>query len=398
MELARAKLFASASRQARGDVSAAMQAVAELAGHSFAAHAAWVDAAADDAVRSTVRRLAEAGWLPVDLYEVTRRRLPGHATDYVIGAAAAVSDEYATHHPRWQEQLDELDAQRWWSSDRPHLSQWAARYGCDRNGALATVIEVLALLLTLPRLAQSRSYATGSSSHVDEKILARVRALLAKAESTAFPEEAELLTAKAQELMSRHSLHQALLDHDRGAERRPDMRRVWLDSPYVLAKALLVDAVASANRCRSVFSDHLGFVTVIGHDVDLDIVELLCTSLLVQATSAMTAAGRQLNRQGRMSRTRSFRQSFLVAYAGRIRERLAAAAEAQVAAADDTRLLPVLADRSRAVNDAFDSMFPNLQAKSVSANSTAGWGAGRAAADLASLNVFEALGPVQESA
>ena len=37
-------------------------------------------------------------------------------------------------------------------------------------------------------------------------MLERVRALLAKAESTTFPEEADALTAKAQQLMTRHAL------------------------------------------------------------------------------------------------------------------------------------------------------------------------------------------------
>jgi hypothetical protein len=398
MGLAETQFVDAATRHAQGDGTAATRTAAELTNGRFGVYARWVDAAADELAHTAVRSAAQLGWLPVDLYQVARRRIQDFAAHYVVDAAAAVSGEYATHHPRWHEQLDELDAHRWWSPDRPHLAQWAMRHGCDRITALKMVIEVLALLMVLPRLQQGPSAATEPSSHVDEKILARVRALLAKAESTEFPEEAELLTAKAQELMSRHSLHQALLDHDRGAQHRPGVRRVWLDSPYVSAKALLVDAVAEANRCRAVFSDHLGFVTVIGHEIDLDIVELLATSLLVQATSAMTAAGRQVNRHGRMSRTRSFRQSFLVAYAGRIRERLNAAAEGQVAATDDSRLLPVLADRSRAVNDAFAAMFPNLVSKAVSANNAAGWGAGRAAADLALLDVFEAVGAAQESA
>ncbi|RST20878.1 bifunctional 3'-5' exonuclease/DNA polymerase [Streptomyces sp. WAC04770] len=42
-------------------------------------------------------------------------------------------------------------------------------------------------------------------------MLTRIRALLAKAEATGFPEEAEALTAKAQELMARHSIDEALL-------------------------------------------------------------------------------------------------------------------------------------------------------------------------------------------
>jgi hypothetical protein len=46
---------------------------------------------------------------------------------------------------------------------------------------------------------------------VDERILARVRALLAKAESTNYPAEAETFTAGAHALMARHSIDHALL-------------------------------------------------------------------------------------------------------------------------------------------------------------------------------------------
>lgn len=43
----------------------------------------------------------------------------------------------------------------------------------------------------------------------DDRVLARVRALLAKAESTEFPDEAEALLAKAQALISRHAIDRA---------------------------------------------------------------------------------------------------------------------------------------------------------------------------------------------
>ena len=49
--------------------------------------------------------------------------------------------------------------------------------------------------------------------------------------------------------------------------------------------------MAQANRCRVVWSKDLGLVTVIGFPADLDAVELLFTSLLVQANTAMLRAG-----------------------------------------------------------------------------------------------------------
>ncbi len=52
----------------------------------------------------------------------------------------------------------------------------------------------------------------------------------------------------------------------------------------------------------------VGLATVFGHEPDIAAVELLCTSLLVQADAAMAGAGRQVDALGR-SRARSFRQS-----------------------------------------------------------------------------------------
>jgi len=217
-----------------------------------------------------------------------------------------------------------------------------------------------------------------------------VRALLAKAESTDFDEEAEALSAKAQELISRYALAQ-LLDQQSRAEpaARPGSvvaRRVWIDAPYVMAKALLVDAVASANRCRSVVSEQLGASTVIGAADDLDWVELLSTSLLVQAGRAMLRCGRHTDGRG-TSRTRSFRRSFLVAYASRIRERLAATtAAAAEQSSGAARLVPLLRRRSEQVDEARDRMFPELVVRETTISNGRGWAAGRAAADLALLD------------
>lgn len=66
--------------------------------------------------------------------------------------------------------------------------------------------------------------------------------------------------------------------------------------------------------------------TVVGFLADLDAIELLFTSLLVQASAAMLRAGAKRDAHGR-SRTGAFRQSFLIAYATHIGERLSQATE-----------------------------------------------------------------------
>ena len=95
-----------------------------------------------------------------------------------------------------------------------------------------------------------------------------------------------------------------------------------MDAPYETAKAILLDAVASANHCRAVWNSELGFSTVVGFEGDLEAVELLYTSLLVQGTAAMTKA-EAAQRAGGRKRTKTFRQSFLLAYAGRLGDLLA---------------------------------------------------------------------------
>ncbi|MDT0185310.1 DUF2786 domain-containing protein [Microbacterium sp. ARD31] len=218
--------------------------------------------------------------------------------------------------------------------------------------------------------------------------LAQVRALLAKAESTDFEYEAEALYAKAQELITRYALGRLLGGQDVPTDARsPRVRRIWLDAPYVAAKASLVAAVASANRCRTAFAQRHAFIVVVGASGDLDAVELLATSLLVQADIAMARHGSR-NTTGGVSRTRSFRQSFLTSYASRIGERLREASES-AARADGH--LPVLRSQEERVAEEFDRLVPHTRGRARSVSNRGGWRAGRAAADLARLDVHRGL-------
>ncbi len=388
-----------------GDEAAPRECAENLAG-AFAGQVGVLDGAVRSAVEEMVTAMWRGGWLPYDLQQIARRRRDAAAVAYLVDAVAAEGRRYpaARVHRPWHDQLRQIDATVWWEPGDPHLAQWAARHGTDVSGGLRCAIEVLALLGSLPGLPRilplPGTAARGETTQqrgIDQKVLTRVRALLAKAESTGFAEEAEVLSAKAQELMTRHALQRAVVEaEDRDEPEPATARRLWLDSPYVDAKTLLVDAVASANRCRTVYSKQLGFITVLGDDVDLDVVELLTTSLLVQATKAMLAASPRVARRGQ-SRTRSYRQSFLVAYAGRISERLSSASQEAMSATEaemggaeperDSRLLPVLAARQQVVDDLVDEMFPDLVHRSVSVSNADGYRAGRAAADLAVLDV-----------
>jgi hypothetical protein len=236
-------------------------------------------------------------------------------------------------------------------------------------------------LLPLPGAAHSAG-KTGTGT-ADERVLTRIRALLAKAESTDYAEEAEALSAKAQELMTRHSLKRLVVEAAADDRAPASARRLWLDAPYAGAKALLVDVVAVANRCSAVWSEDLGVATVVGDQRDLALTELLVTSLLVQATRAMVDGGQQA-----ATRQRSFRQSFLIAYATRIGERLRKASDTATTTEQVLRpeLLPVLAAENERVERARDAMFPTLVSRRVAVSNAHGWAAGRAAADQARLD------------
>ncbi|PZS38246.1 MAG: hypothetical protein DLM62_14820 [Pseudonocardiales bacterium] len=396
-------LLSAAREHAAGDSEAGAR-IGTMVAERFAEQPILVAAAVHCAVAPLITAAWERGWAPEDLHQAARRRLDAVAVGYLVDAIAEEFQRYAkaTVAQRWSEDLAQIGAVVWWEPAQTggHLLQWVRRHARSLADALTTVIQVLAMLLVLPVLPRimappgSAAASAVPRRGVDQKMLARVRALLAKAESTTFPEEAEALSAKAQELMSRYSLERIVVDSagSPGSDPHPAAaRRLWLDAPYVAAKALLVGAVAEANRCRTVLSEGLGFTTVLGDEVDLEIVELLSTSLLVQATRAMVSAGSQTTGTGR-SRTRSYRQSFLIAYATRIGERLSTARDVSTAAvADSARLLPVLAARERVVEDLFESMFPQSVSRSYSVGNAAGWYAGRAAADLAVLDTRRAV-------
>lgn len=338
------------------------------------------------------------GWQPAELVRVARREHTARHGRLLVDAVAAQMRGYpaATVDQRWRAQLVALEARVWWKHDDHYVTVWGDRQGLDRAAVITLMIEVLHLLATLPALevvgpapGAARPAVVAAPADLDRRMLDRVRALLAKAESTDFPEEADACTAKAQELMARHRIDHALLVAATGERDQPVTRRVGVDNPYEAPKSLLLQVVAEANSCRAVWTKRFGFTTLVGFPADLDATELLFTSLLVQATRAMTQAKPQPDLFGRNT-TRSFRQSFLTAYASRIGERLNAATDevgAEAAgSASGAQLLPVLAARDDAVRDAFERQFPELTQHPTAANNRQGWASGRAAADRAALH------------
>lgn len=134
-----------------------------------------------------------------------------------------------------------------------------------------------------------------------EKMLERVRALLAKAASTEHPAEAEAFRAKADELMTKYAIELWQIEQLQSGKDartlpvRKDMNVDWwynygLDREVRSVMWSIFSAVARHSRCLPVGgkSDYrTKTVPVIGMPHDIDYLDLLFTHLLLQMLDAM---------------------------------------------------------------------------------------------------------------
>ncbi|QNN51425.1 DUF2786 domain-containing protein [Nocardioides mesophilus] len=231
-----------------------------------------------------------------------------------------------------------------------------------------------------------------------DPILDKVRKLLTKAEDpAATPHEAEVYTAKATQLIADYGIDQALLARsDPTADPVGDLV-VTVGAPYAADKIDLLGAVAGRLRCAAVRTRRRGVdgdvhaVHLFGHASDLRRVELLYTSLLLQATS-------QLARTPVPSweHKAAFRRSWLAGFRMAVVRRLAETedrAEQQAGdrfSATGTSAALVLADRTADAEAALRAAYPRVgsaRPRSLSGSGMPqGWGAGQRA-DLAGARV-----------
>ena len=225
---------------------------------------------------------------------------------------------------------------------------------------------------------------------MSEALLDRIRKLLAKAESTDNANEAEVFSAKAAELIAEHRIDPThvrdALEHGSLALRRIAVGR----GAYVRARLALIDAVARNHDCEVVFETAGTGTTAVlaGYESDLDVTEVLYTSLHAQAASQMAGV-----RMRTPAATQRWRRSFLFGFANRVAEQLAAArARAAASAMTPSRsaarpggpALPDVLDRSARVRAfAADSFGRVVAARAAAPAQRTGWRDGhRAAANI----------------
>ncbi len=212
-----------------------------------------------------------------------------------------------------------------------------------------------------------------------DKMLERVRRLLAKAEGASTEAERDAYNGKAAELIARYGIEAALLDADQGERQVPGDRVVVLDAPYARDKGSLLAAIAVPLRVQVVMrSRPLGragtqlSMHLFGMTADLERVDVLYTSLLVQAAHGLAVARPDDPDES----VAAYRRSWMHGFATVVQRRLYAAEAAVAAEADERRARPrpgdssggerqvsasiVLADRDQLVRQAVESAYPRL--------------------------------------
>lgn len=228
-----------------------------------------------------------------------------------------------------------------------------------------------------------------------DQMLDKIRKLLAQAEDAACTEaEAAAFTAKAARLIADYGIDEALLASSDASRGGVGSRTIPMHAPYAREKGTLLSAIATQLRCSAVLhqvpsyddqwrrTNHFS-VEVFGHESDLALVEMLFTSLLVQAGRDLVRA-----RPPRGERVSAFRRSWWLGFAGAVNQRLEEAEREAATAAEDrfaaagTSAAVVLADRVEAAELARREAYPHLRSIRRTLSGSGGqdgWAAGQRA-------------------
>jgi hypothetical protein len=242
------------------------------------------------------------------------------------------------------------------------------------------------------------------TTQAPDRLLDRVRKLLAKAESDGVTaEEAEALTAKAADLMAKYGIDRALLAAERPDTDKPDSRLVDIDNPWGRVKAHLLCGLGAALRCQCILVSSSGGtgvaprastdtglrVHVFGYASDIERTDMLYTSLLIQMWHGLAAA----QVPGWAASPRAWRRSWLLGFAAAVTARVRNAEQhaerdasnaSAAAGRDSSRAALVLADRSMVIRRNAARAYPHTRAARTT-YSGSGYGMGYAQGNRADI-------------
>lgn len=191
------------------------------------------------------------------------------------------------------------------------------------------------------------------------KIEDTIAKLLAKAEGTNHPAEAEAFMAKAEELMLKHGIELAHLEARKPGQKKREIIQVRITVKnghgYANAMAASVHAAApsfSVRTLKSAMPDGGQVIWLIGHKSDVEQVETLAHSLLAQSRSQAMhwwkTVGKALHEGYTDNDAYLARREFIFAFASGLRARLA---ETHSRIVEETGTALVLVERSKLVDN-----------------------------------------------
>jgi|GEM_PF-2642026 len=216
---------------------------------------------------------------------------------------------------------------------------------------------------------------------IDQKLIDKIRALLAKTEENGCtPEEAESAFAMAQRLMAKHSIEEeALIAAGHDVKREPIINHkvsVRKRDEVSRQRVTIIAAIAAANNCKVIdATDDYDQVWIVGHESEALFVEILASAVLMQYATERNRGWKQWKAEYPFSDLSRFKwvSGFAWGYATRVAERLEKEVEQTVAGEGAGKEL-VFVGRKALVQDWVDENLSTKKSKarSVSYNAAAG--------------------------
>lgn len=229
---------------------------------------------------------------------------------------------------------------------------------------------------------------------VEEKMLDRIQALIAKANAHGVTEhESDALMAKAYELMERYRIDDAMLAARASVKFKPLHKLFLVEGSFAKGRRQLAFSIAKGMGLAAVsirkYDPYAGkfqhYMDVFGFESDLEVYQLLFTSLMLQGHS-------ECNRLKGYDagHTRSIRSGFWFGYAHKIAWRLIDARQAESKKSTGTEL--VLVGRKAEIDRLRDEVYPSLRSEKVTKVNAHGYAAGESAGSRANLHNRKAAG------
>jgi hypothetical protein len=195
----------------------------------------------------------------------------------------------------------------------------------------------------------------GEETAVHPKLI-KIQKLLAKAEASEFPSEAEAYREQAEKLLLAHGLDVAMLDalHKGHEPEKIISKKIVLEGSYLLDRITLLHAIAGPFHCQGFRTNTKArgdTYVIYGYTSDVEHVEFLFASLSIQMQAEVArkqtpaySTGRQMNR---VSFVKGFFYGFTISVANRLRK----LQKEVVAEYDGSGTELVLASRSKRVDN-----------------------------------------------